>query len=79
VRATNPRHLTRKCLAYLVFTPQQARATAALSAGLRRYAHAIRSGKAGAITSAGNRLNSDLVNQRQAMSLNISVNVCRHE
>lgn len=79
VRATNPRHFTRKCLAYLVFTPQQARATAALSAGLRYYARALRSGKAGAITSAGNRVNSDLVNQRQAMSLNISVSVCRHE
>jgi hypothetical protein len=79
VSATNPRHFTRKCLAYLVFTPQQARATAALSAGLRRYARAVRGGKAGAITSAGNRLNSDLVNQRQAMSLNISVSVCRHE
>ena len=79
VRATNPRHFTRKCLAYLVFTPQQARATRALSAGLRHYAHAIRSGSAGKLTAAGNRLNNDLVNQRQAMSLNISVSVCRHQ
>jgi hypothetical protein len=79
VRATTPRHFTRKCLAYLVFTPLQARATSALSAGLRHYAHALRSGKAGAITSTGTRLDSDLVNQRQAMSLNISVSVCRHE
>lgn len=79
VSATNPRHFSKRCLAYLVFTPQQARATAALSAGLKRYARAVRSGSAGAVTSAGNRLDSDMVNQRQAMSLNITVNVCRHQ
>lgn len=79
VRATNPRHFSRRCLDYLVFTRQQARATSRLAAGLRQYARALRGGNAGAITAAGNRLDSDLVSSRQAMSLNISVSVCRHQ
>lgn len=78
-RAARPRHFSRRCLAYLLFTPQQARTTRALLTGLRRYARAVRNGSAGAVSAAETRLNSDLVNQRQAMSLNITVDVCRHQ
>jgi hypothetical protein len=78
-RAVGPRHFSKRCLEYLIFTPQQARATAALGAGLARYARAIRSGNASAVTGAGNHINSDLVSSRQAMSLNISLSVCRHQ
>jgi hypothetical protein len=77
-RAADPRHFTRRCLDYLLFTRQQARATNRLSAGLTRYARAVRAGSAGAITAADTHLDSDLVSSRQAMSLNISVSVCRH-
>jgi hypothetical protein len=79
VKATDPRHFTQRCLDYLVFTRQQAQTTNRLVAGLRRYTRAIRGGKAGAITNAGNRIDSDLVSSKQAMSLNISVSVCRHQ
>jgi hypothetical protein len=78
-RAAGPRHFSRRCLDYLIFTPQQARTTTALGAGLVRYARAIRSGNASAVTNAGNRVNSDLVASRQAMSFNISLSVCRHQ
>jgi hypothetical protein len=78
-RAADPRHFTRRCLDYLLFTKQQAQATNRLSAGLRRYTRAVRGGSAGAITAAGTRLDSDLVSSRQAMSLNVSVSACRHE
>jgi hypothetical protein len=77
-RAADSRHFTRRCLDYLLFTRQQARATNRLSAGLTRYARAVRAGNAGAITAADTRLDSDLVSSRQAMSLNISVSACRH-
>jgi hypothetical protein len=78
-RAADPRHFTRRCLDYLLFTKQQAQATNRLSAGLTRYARAVRDGSAGAITAADTRLDSDLVGSRQAMSLNISVSACRHQ
>jgi hypothetical protein len=78
-RAADPRHFTRRCLEYLLFTKQQAEATNRLSAGLTRYARAVRGGSAGVITAAGTRLDSDLVGSRQAMSFNISVSACRHE
>jgi hypothetical protein len=78
-RAADPRHFTRRCLDYLLFTRQQAQATNRLAAGLRRYARAAKSGNSGTTTAAGNRLDSDLVSSRQAMSLNISVSVCRRQ
>lgn len=78
-RAAAPRHFTHRCLEYLLFTRAQASTTDALAAGLRRYARAIRSGSASRTTAADNRLNSDLVASRQAMSFNISVSVCRHQ
>jgi hypothetical protein len=78
-RATAPRHFSKRCLEYLIFTPQQARTTTALAAGLKRYARALRSGNTSAVTGAGNRINSDLVASRQAMSFNISLSVCRHQ
>jgi UrcA family protein len=78
-RAADPRHFTRRCLDYLLFTKRQAQATNRLSAGLTRYARAIRGGSGGVITAAGTRLDSDLVSSRQAMSLTISVSACRHE
>jgi hypothetical protein len=78
-RAADPRHFTRRCLDYLLFTKQQAQATNRLSAGLTRYARAVRDGSAGPITAAGTRLDSDLVSSRQAMSFNISVSACRHQ
>jgi hypothetical protein len=77
-RAADPRHFTRRCLDYLLFTKQQAQATNRLSAGLTGYAGAVRNGSAGPITAADTRLDSDLVSSRQAMSLNISVSACRH-
>jgi len=78
-RAADPRHFTRRCLEYLLFTKHQAQATNRLSAGLTRYARAVRDGSAGPITAAGTRLDSDLVSSRQAMSLNINVSACRHQ
>jgi hypothetical protein len=77
--AADPRHFTHRCLEYLLFTKQQAQATNRLSAGLTRYARALRRGSAGTVTAAGTKLDSDLVSSRQAMSFNISVSVCRHE
>jgi len=79
VRAVTPRHFTRKCLEYLIFTPQQAQTTRALANGLQRYTRALRLGSAGAITTAGNRINSEMVASRQAMSLSIGLNVCPHQ
>jgi hypothetical protein len=78
-RSADPRHFTRRCLDYLLFTKQQAKATDRLSAGLTRYARAVRGESAGTITAAGTRLDSDLVGSRQAMSLNITVSACRHQ
>lgn len=77
-KAVAPRHFTRRCLDYLLFTTQQARTTTALAGGLQRYARAIRSGNVNEITSAGNRLDSELVASRQAMSFSTSVDACRH-
>lgn len=79
VRAVTPRHFTRRCLEYLIFTPEQARTTRSLANGLQRYARAVRLGSASALTTAGNRLDSELVASRQAMSLSISLNACRHQ
>jgi hypothetical protein len=78
-KAADPRHFTRRCLDYLLFTRTQAQATHRLAAGLKRYASAIRGGDTSVVTAAGNRLDSDLVSSRQAMSLNITVSVCRHQ
>jgi hypothetical protein len=79
VRATNPRHFSHRCLDYLIFTPAQLRTTTALARGLKHYAAAVRTGSAGAISSAGTRLDSEIVASRQAMSLAITPSVCRHQ
>src|SRR5579875_2491046 len=68
IRAATPRHLPRRCLAYLLFTKPQARATRRLWAGLRRYASALKAGNAGSIATANTRLDADLVSSKQAMS-----------
>ena len=79
VRAADPRHFTRRCLDYLIFTPQQAKTTRALAHGLTRYAAAIRAGSSGPISSAGTRLDSELVASRQAMSFPITPSACPHQ
>lgn len=79
VRAADPRHFTRRCLDYLIFTPQQARTTTALAHGLKHYAAAIRAGSSGAVSSAGTRLDSELVASRQAMSFPITPSACHHQ
>jgi hypothetical protein len=79
VRAVAQRHFTRRCLEYLIFTPEQARTTKALANGLHRYAVAVRLGSGSALTTAGNRVDSELVASRQAMSLSISPSACRHQ
>lgn len=78
-RAADPRGFTRRCLDYLIFTQQQARTTTALATGLQRYARAIRLGDVQALTSATNRLDSEMVASRQAMSFVTSVKACPHE
>lgn len=79
VRAAEPRHFTRRCLNYLIFTRPQARTTTALAHGLKRYAAAIRAGSSGAVSSAGTRLDSELVASRQANSFAITPSACRHQ
>jgi hypothetical protein len=79
VRAADPRHFSRRCLDYLIFTRQQARTTKALAHGLTHYAAVVRAGNAGAISSAGTRLDSELVASRQAMSFPITPSACPHQ
>jgi hypothetical protein len=79
LRAVAPRHFSRRCLDYLVFTPDQSRTTTALADGLRRYAAAVRRGSADAVTTAVNRVDNELVASRQAMSFSISLSACRHQ
>jgi hypothetical protein len=78
-RAADPRGFTRRCLNYLIFTRQQARTTKALATGLQHLARAIRLGSATALTSATNRVDSEMVASRQAMSFAITVDACPHE